>query len=384
MKSNAEARRNCYMALPTILASTIGRLTHHMSPEIVNSLHSALLLGLEDYSVDERGDVGSWIRLACIRGLTQFSILLMSNAASIHNFGVYFPPSKYHQTVAGILKQGIERFDNVRQEAGECFMRLLNLPLPDVRNSQDWCMPGVPLLKELFRSDAEAVGWNDGKWLFPKAVHLLEVPEYRKHVLTGLILSLCSKTDSTQRPVAASLVAYVRSLPASADQTVYDVNSLVEDLVDKVKSHITSNSVVVPILQTFNVLLEGDALSRLSDNTRGITSLQQLLSIVTRNVARLKSIPRMLQSMKIVVQLLPFSPLFTICVRILVEFLAHEFPSIRRDTAEYLYIALQGMDVGRVTDEVEDILLETEWSSNDLNVAKEASERIMTFLVETE
>lgn len=46
-------------------------------------------------------------------------------------------------------------------------------------------------------SDAEAVGWNDGKWLFPKAVHLLEVPEYRKHVLTGLILSLCSKTDST-------------------------------------------------------------------------------------------------------------------------------------------------------------------------------------------
>lgn len=41
------------------------------------------------------------------------------------------------------------------------------------------------------------IGWNDGNWLFPKAVRLLEVPEYRKPILTGLILSLGSKTDST-------------------------------------------------------------------------------------------------------------------------------------------------------------------------------------------
>jgi hypothetical protein len=118
---------------------------------MVNSLHSALLHGLEDYSVDERGDVGSWVRLASIQGLTRFSELLMSNAVSIPDFGVYFPPLKYHQTVAGILKQGVERFDNVRQEAGECFMRLLSFPLPDVHNGRDWCMPGLPLLKELFQ-----------------------------------------------------------------------------------------------------------------------------------------------------------------------------------------------------------------------------------------
>jgi tubulin-specific chaperone D len=122
-----------------------------MSPDIVNSLHSALLNGLEDYSVDERGDVGSWIRLACIQGLTRFSVLLISNASSIPNFDVYFPPMKYQQTVAGILKQGVERLDNLRQEAGECFMQLLDLTLPNVRNSHDWCIPGLSLLKELFQ-----------------------------------------------------------------------------------------------------------------------------------------------------------------------------------------------------------------------------------------
>jgi hypothetical protein len=123
-----------------------------MSPEVVSSIHSALLRGLEDYSVDERGDVGSWIRIACIQGLTRFSELLISNAASIPDFNLYFPPSKYRQTITGILKQGVERLDNVRQEAGECFMRLLNRAVPDGHNGQDWCMPGLPLLKDLFQT----------------------------------------------------------------------------------------------------------------------------------------------------------------------------------------------------------------------------------------
>ena len=34
---------------------------------------------------------------------------------------------------------------------------------------------------------------------------------------------------------------------------------------------------------------------------------------------------------------------------------------MRSDTAEYLYVVLQGVDLGFETDAVEDILLETEW-----------------------
>ena len=34
---------------------------------------------------------------------------------------------------------------------------------------------------------------------------------------------------------------------------------------------------------------------------------------------------------------------------------------IRADTAEVLYLVLQTKDIGRDTDEVEEILLETEW-----------------------
>ena len=186
-----------------------------VSSEVVNTLVDALLGGLDDYTIDERGDVGSWIRIVCIQGLTSTSELLFRDARSIPDFDSYFPPQKYHAAIAGILKQGVERLDNVRQQAGACFMKFLTLSLPSVNGGDRWRLPGLTLLHKLFPrcvvsygtpcyigfkisfSDSEQIGWNDGAWLFQRALHLLEIPEYRKHVLRGLVISIGSKTDST-------------------------------------------------------------------------------------------------------------------------------------------------------------------------------------------
>lgn len=113
-------------------------------------LFNALLDGLEDYTLDERGDVGSWIRMACIRGLTNFAERLFSNAVTISNFEEYLPAYKYHAAISGILRQGVERLDHVRQTAGEHMSRLLVLPLPAVVNSKQWCIEGEMLMKDLF------------------------------------------------------------------------------------------------------------------------------------------------------------------------------------------------------------------------------------------
>ncbi|KAJ6613342.1 TBCD protein [Mycena sp. CBHHK59/15] len=377
MKANIEARRNCYAAIPQLLSTVVPRLSMHISAEMLNSLLDALLLGLEDYTIDERGDVGSWIRIACLRGLTAFCTLLIPRAAAVPAFAAYFPPAKYQRAVGGVLKQGVERLDNVRQEAGECFVALLRLTPPDVPGGEEWLPRELPLLRELFDSEKNQAGWKDGAWLYPRAVRLLHIPLYRPAVLAGLVLSLGSKTESTQRPVALSLVEYSRTLPLAGDpETGYSLVGLTRDLIGHARAHVTSNGVVVPVLQTFNVLLEADALRRLPEDAEGERSLEDLLSIVSRNVARLKSIQRIHESMKIVVNMLAFPTLFERCVASLPDFLAHEFPSIRSDAGEHLYLVLQGTDVGRETDEVEEVLLETEWSSPDLEVARDASLRV--------
>ncbi|KAF8208916.1 TBCD protein [Mycena galopus ATCC 62051] len=387
VKLGVEARRNCYAAIPQLLRTVVPRLPQHMTAETFNALLDALLKGLEDYTIDERGDVGSWVRIACLRGLTAVCEILMPNAGTVlaTSFDGYFPAAKYHGIVAGVLKQGVERLDNVRQDAGECFQALLRQALPDVRNGnrEDWAPKGLPLLRELFASETETevIGWKDGARLFPKAVRLLDISAYRPSVLAGLVLSLGSKTESTQRPVGLSLVEYSKSLPLAGDVSAeaklgYNLVALAGDLLAHARSNFTSNAVVVPVLQTFNVLLEADALRRLTEDSKGETSLQDLLSVVSRNVARLKSIPRIHESMKIVVNMLAFPTLFKRCVASLPDFLAHAFPSVRSDASEYLYLVLQGTDIGRETDEVEEVLLETEWSSLDITLAQEGSQRV--------
>lgn len=162
-----------------------------------------LLAGLDDYSMDERGDVGSWIRITCVNGLTTCAELLLTHAATISEFEQYLPPQTFHNAVGGILKQGVERLDNVRQQAGEQLVRILLIPLPRVPNADAWRVHGEKLMRDLFldeSTDAHENGqlhWNDGPRLFPKAVRLLEIPAYRRSVLSGLVLSASSKTDST-------------------------------------------------------------------------------------------------------------------------------------------------------------------------------------------
>jgi tubulin-specific chaperone D len=116
----------------------------------VREIFDALESGLTDYTLDERGDVGSWIRMSCIGGLSSLIKVLFSCANNVSNFVEYLPPAKFHGAIAGILKQGVERLDNVRQEAGSKIIDLLRLPLPDIASEDLWSIHGADLMKELF------------------------------------------------------------------------------------------------------------------------------------------------------------------------------------------------------------------------------------------
>ncbi|KAF8158379.1 TBCD protein [Crassisporium funariophilum] len=360
-KANIETRRSCFQAMPRIMTLVSPHLIKHMSSDTVNALVDALLGGLDDYTIDERGDVGSWVRIVCVQGLTSISELLFHLAPSIPDLESYFPPHKYHAIAAGILKQGVERLDNVRQEAGICFMKLLGTSL-SIDQGERWRLPGYSMLVELFTSGSDQSGWNDGNWLFPRAFRLLEISEYRKSILSGIVISIGSKTDSIQRPVGNSLVQFAKRLPlAPCSTTGYSLLELVVDLIGHAKAHMTSNAVVLPVFQTFNLLLEADVLRQLPNEQLGMQSLKTLLHMSSQNVDRMKSVHRIHEAMKIVVNLLTFEQPRKEKASLLCNFLAHPFPRVRADTAEYLYNLLQSADLGFETDEIEEILLDTEW-----------------------
>jgi hypothetical protein len=113
-------------------------------------MFQALMIGLTDYTTDERGDVGSWVRMACIQGLATFIQVVTEHTKSILELEQCLPLEAYQAAISGILKQGVERLDNVRQHAGEHFVRLLQLPTSKVENAQAWAVVRRSLLLELF------------------------------------------------------------------------------------------------------------------------------------------------------------------------------------------------------------------------------------------
>jgi len=122
-----------------------------ISPDLMAGCLGAFIDGLTDYTTDERGDVGSWIRISCVLGLSTFAQIIFTHSKSLSNFVGYFPPEKYHAAVGGILKQGVERLDNVRQQTGVQFANLLRSPLPEVDGKDRWRIFGSEILNELFQ-----------------------------------------------------------------------------------------------------------------------------------------------------------------------------------------------------------------------------------------
>jgi hypothetical protein len=90
------------------------------------------------------------------------------------------------------------------------------------------------------------------------------------------------------------------------------------DLLDYIRSRMSMNNVVIPTLQAFNALLEAEALEDVTSHPSGKErlayinqrqnvwlnmkgknySLECLLYLVNRNLAGIKSLPRIYQSMK--------------------------------------------------------------------------------------
>jgi hypothetical protein len=145
----------CRCGYPTVTAfrnfrNDKAKYVTDISPKLANQCFDALLEGLTDYTTDERGDVGSWIRISCVHALSKFVRILFTHSESLPNFVDYLPPEKYHTAVGGILKQGVERLDNVRQQTGVQFLELLRSDLPEVYGKERWRIFGTEMMNELF------------------------------------------------------------------------------------------------------------------------------------------------------------------------------------------------------------------------------------------
>ena len=115
-ESSVETRRNACASLGRIAAS---------SPSVAGDVVPPLLAGLDDYTADQRGDVGSWVRLASIEALRRtFDETTL-------------PPTLRDAVLGAVLKQSVERIDPLRVAARALLVHLGHPDRPPIESLAD-------------------------------------------------------------------------------------------------------------------------------------------------------------------------------------------------------------------------------------------------------
>lgn len=122
----------------TAINTPIERIT----AQTVARIFEALFKGLDDYTADQRGDVGSWIRMACVRGVSSLLLSLLDSSTTAE----WIDQAVYHRAVGRILKLAAERLDVVRKVAGEALKPIV------MRNEArpEWQLPASSELRRFY------------------------------------------------------------------------------------------------------------------------------------------------------------------------------------------------------------------------------------------
>lgn len=183
----------------------------------------ALYGALRDYSRDNRGDVGSWVREAAMDGTTQLLLLLSfklppsqrqqgdpSSAGDPATAGGWLPSdvcalhsSLALQLVGHLLQQSLERIARLRESA------LINLHTLLQQPAAAAAVPGAAAIAAALPADAAELAGVASLACVPRLGALLLLPWYRGAVLEGLAASIGGVDAALAKEASAALLAQV-------------------------------------------------------------------------------------------------------------------------------------------------------------------------------
>lgn len=115
----AEARKESVKALANVIQSIgfdeINKMTV-LDGKALDKIFGCLLLALNEYTIDNRGDIGAWVREAAMNALYKMTVTLPHDLLD---------EAKVHAVVSGLLQQSVEKIDRTRALAGKLFCKII-------------------------------------------------------------------------------------------------------------------------------------------------------------------------------------------------------------------------------------------------------------------
>ncbi|CAI9103662.1 OLC1v1002186C2 [Oldenlandia corymbosa var. corymbosa] len=227
-----------------------------------NEVMQSLFKALDDYSVDKRGDVGSWVREAAIVGLESCTYILCRIGPlglpsqsqctpeshkevnnTVNEVHPYFDGTLAVTLVGSLVKQATEKMNKIRDLAAKVLQRILynnTVFVPFIAFRE--------ILEEIIPQGAD-VDWGEPAFSYPLFVQLLQLSCYSKYVMSGLVISIGGLQDSLRKASLNALLDYLHVKEAK-DREI----SLSEDVLWILENYRRCDRVMIPSLKTVEIL----------------------------------------------------------------------------------------------------------------------------------
>ncbi|KAJ4980759.1 hypothetical protein NE237_031596 [Protea cynaroides] len=390
---DAEARVNAVRGLVSVCETLSKTMKHSvlLSPEddralyllIKNEVMRALFKALDDYCVDNRGDVGSWVREAAMDGLEKCTYILCERESLGFPPGVedtVLPESEISENdhlhslfdaslaisfVGGLLKQAVEKIDKIRETAGKILQRILSnerILVP--------CIPYREKLEEIVPNEAD-VKWGVPTFSYPRFVRLLQFSCYSKFLISGLVISVGGLQDSLRKASLTALLEYLQDTKNDKSEGRYREYMLAFDLLWVLQHYRRCDRVIIPALKTIEILFSKKVFLQMEAHTAEFCSgVLDSLAIELKGSKDFSKLYAVISILGYIASIL--DPLNFLAFHQLLTFLGHRYPKIRKAAADQVYLVL--LQSGNLVAEDKlgkalEILSETCWDG-DLAEAK--------------
>lgn len=295
-----EARTTAMECLTTLLRRTNQQQAQVIELEI---LGSALHKGLNDYSNDQRGDIGSLLRLAT---LDATNFLCEMDVDGLNDLLADLMPS--------IVRLAAEKLNKVRHRAcgclTECWKRL------------NWS----PVLNVTFEHLVDVSSESYFSQLMPLLMH----PRVQQQLILGLSSSAVGTTEEIGRACCSAFISFIRHMTAE------DRGQLLSQVISAVGANVTDaasceDHEVVQMLGFLGFIL-GQGFTAPERDQEALWSITRNAHIAAPSMERLEAL------ILLYGVLLSYSMLRIRAVDKLTRQLLHRFPKIRNAAADALWL----------------------------------------------
>eukprot|EP00605_Chrysophyceae_sp_TOSAG23-4_P001221 GSChrysophyteH1.ASY1.ANO1.1331.1 assembled CDS len=385
--TDAETRRYCVYSLVEAVEKVA--LSEHFTIDALNIVQKCLVRSSKDYTIDKRGDTGSWSRIAAIKGMERLiyacqrhlagpsadattelfmtswgparlaaeayeardtgSVALATSPPLVqrcadHDWYLSFLEANAREFVGIVLSQLAEKLDAVREVAGKSLQEVLSEQNhAAVESIQDRELLVSAISSQVYSTEKLSsinVQWAHPAHVFPILLRIMQSKAYFHQLLSGFVIAIGGLSETVVKASSHALLEFCKNNVSRVPSQVSEQHSyctlLCDSLIRLFKEYTKDDRVVIPLLKTLDLLLKNRVFTKLRPHSSPF--LMELLLLIQAE-SSCNNVVKIILCAEVTQKMLLFEdPVRSKALKCLIVMLGHRYPRVRKHTAEILYL----------------------------------------------